>query len=252
MMLFARSILLLNLVTLCFTPPLFADWVIGGSATIEFDTSASMFGSLALDRFYGTGSGVDSATGAEITAGTGGGVDLSSSSGLVNLNHTVNGTSVTNPDARRGRQATNADIDTTSAETIAASWSSNEQFGIDGVTRFSTVLGPFVLGDFGVTYDSLTNKLYLENNFDPATFVGFPVFRVDSPTFVSTASGFTVSGDLLVDDLFGASFGLTPSEDIGFFSMNAITAVPEPSSAVLLVMSSLGLALMRRRKLHAR
>ncbi|MEZ6077666.1 MAG: PEP-CTERM sorting domain-containing protein [Pirellulaceae bacterium] len=164
----------------------------------------------------------------------------------------MNGTSVTNPDARRGRQATNADIDTTSAETIAASWSSNEQFGIDGVTRFSTVLGPFVLGDFGVTYDSLTNKLYLENNFDPATFVGFPVFRVDSPTFVSTASGFTVSGDLLVDDLFGASFGLTPSEDIGFFSMNAITAVPEPSSAVLLVMSSLGLALMRRRKLHAR
>ncbi|QDV25829.1 PEP-CTERM sorting domain-containing protein [Aureliella helgolandensis] len=248
MMLFARSILLLNIVTLCFTPPLFADLVIGGSATIEFDTSSSMFSSLALDRFYGTGSGVDSATGTEITAGTGGGVDLSSSSGLVNLNHTVNGASVTNPDARRGRQATNADIDTTSAATIAASWSSNEQFGIDGVTRFSTVQGPFVLGDFAVTFDSLNTRLTLVNNFD---FPNSPTFYVDTPTFVTAANGFTASGDLRIGSTLGL-FGFSVGDDVGFFNLNATTAVPEPSSGVLLSMSSLGLALMRRRKLLAR
>lgn len=220
-----------------------ADLVVGGQATLQFDTASSMFFLLTLDRFYGTGNGVDTATGDQIQAGIGGGTSLTSS-GLVDLIHTVNGASVTNPVdvplQRRHRQATNADIDTNNPH---STWSNLDVIGIDGVTRFASGLGPFVLGDFALKYDSTTSVLSINNNFD---FLDSQAFRVQNPTFALTANGFTATGDLRIGSAL-ALFGFTPGDDVGFFTLNAITAVPEPSSALLLVCSTVSLAFHRRK-----
>lgn len=216
-----------------------AEVILSGSALVQFDTTAlATFTGLTPSRFYGTGSQVDSATGTDVTAGSGGGAAIAPAP-LVNLTHNINVGLVTNPTGR-ARQSSNADIDRLSP---LSTWTTGEQIGIDGIARFDVFpSGIFVLGDYSLTYDSGT--LSLNNNFQ------FPgeAFRVLSPTVTTTPNGFTLEGDLLTGTGLFAGFGIPLNSDIGFFSLNAVTAVPEPSSAMLFGFGAFSLLRLRRRR----
>ena len=222
--------------------------ITAGAATIQFDTTSSLFApnpgffglSLTLDRYYGVGTGADTATAMDIANGTGGIAIVSGPS--VNLVHVINGASAVDPTGR-DRQTTNADLDITSPLTT---WSASERIGLDGVTRFDIGGSPFVLGDYSLSYSAGTNTLSITNNFAPAG----EAFRVIAPTVSTTVNGFVLSGDLrLGNDM--AVFGYTPGDDVGFITLNAFestTAVPEPSSFAVLAFGGIALSVYRKRR----
>lgn len=214
-----------------------ADVLLGGNANIQFD-AIQLFNTtgLAPNWFYSFSNGSATATQADILTNLGGGAPIGAAA-TYNLDHQILVGPVSNPTGR-ARQITNADLDPNSPLT---SWSIGEQIGIDGVTIFGGV-GLLISGDFSLQYSTPLNRLSIINNFQGT----IEAFRVNNPTFATTANGFTVSGDLRTGDFF-PFFAIPVDQDLGFFTLNAITAVPEPSSALLLVFSTVGLAFHRRK-----
>ena len=218
-----------------------ADVLLGGSANVEFDRD-SLFTITGLTPvwFYSADNGARTATSAQILQPFGGGGAALSNSVNYNLNHEIIIGPVNNPSGR-GRQPTNASIDRLAP---AATWSNDEQIGIDGVTVFTVApTGGLVSGDFSLRYSSSLNRLSLINNFQ----IGVEAFRINNPTFSTNSLGFTVQGDLLTGDFFPLN-GIALDQKVGRFSLNAITAVPEPSSLALMAVSAAGLAWLRRRR----
>jgi hypothetical protein len=219
--------------------PLKADVITSGSATINLNTS--VFGALGLtpDRFYGSGSGASTATGAEIVGGIGGTV-INPVPTTLNLLHTINVGAVSNP-SDRARQSTVLDINPL---TPASTWGVGERIGIDGVLRFALPNSTsFSLGDYSLTFDSSQTRLSIVNN------LSFPAeaFRVNAPVFTSGANGFQVEGSLLIGSGL-AGFGFTEGSTAGSFSLNAITAVPEPTSSILVMGALAGFGWLRWRR----
>ena len=220
-----------------------ADLILGGNAIVQFDANqlANLNPGLGIGLtpvwYYDASNGAATATGAQISAPFAGGGAAVAPAALYNFNHQINIGPVTNPSGR-ARQTTNADLDPNSPLTT---WSSLEQIGVDGVTVFTvTPVGGLLVGDYSLTYSSALNRLSLFNNFQ----IGVEAFRVNNPTFTTTGSGFTIQGELLT----GAFFPLNNVDedlDVGFFTLNAITAVPEPSSMALLGLAVAGLGAKR-------
>ncbi len=218
-----------------------ADVVLGGSATVQFDTTALLNTTgLTPVWFYNSTNGAQTATQTEILAPFGGGGSALPPAATHSLNHAIIIGSVVNPTGR-ARQPTNADFDPISP---LASWSAGEQIGLDGITAFTVASGGgLVTGDFSVVYDSVLNRLSLVNNFQ------FPVeaFRVNNPTVTTNPLGFTVQGELSTGFFF-TGFGIPTDQRLGSFSMNTITAVPEPTSLALLACGITGFGFRRLRK----
>jgi hypothetical protein len=217
-----------------------ADVIVGGSAEVRYD-AALLLGVTGLTPvwYYDASNGAKTATQAEILAPFAGGGAPLGPAATYSLNHEIILGSVTNPTGR-SRQLTTADLNSNSP---LATWSGAEQIGIDGVTVFTVGGGGLVTGDFSLTYSSALNRLSLFNNFQ----IPVEAFRVNVPTFQTNANGFTIEGDLLTGDFFPFN-GIAADQKIGSFSLNVLTAVPEPSSLSLLALSSVSVLLIRRRR----
>lgn len=220
-----------------------ADLILGGNALVQLDANqlANLNPGLGIGLtpvwYYDASNGAATATGTEIAAPFAGGGAAVAPAALYNFNHQINIGPVANPSGR-ARQTTNADLDPTSPLTT---WSGTEQIGIDGVTAFTaTPSGGLLIGDYSLTYSSALNRLSLFNNFQ----IPVEAFRVNNPTFTTTANGFTIQGDLLTGAFFPLN-SVNADLDVGFFTLNAITAVPEPSSMVLLGLAAAGLSAKR-------
>ncbi|MFG0264938.1 MAG: PEP-CTERM sorting domain-containing protein [Rhodopirellula sp. JB055] len=216
--------------------------VTSGTAVFTFNNNSALFsgggGPLILNRFYGTG--VTTATSADLLAGTGGDPITIPGTGLVELSASINGASVSNPTGR-SRQTTNLDVDFAN---VLSTWGAGEQVGIDAVIRHQVdprdgggVVG---LGDFSLVNNAGTLTLF--NN------LSFPAdaFTIDNAAFTSNADGFTLNGDLLVSGSLAVLTGVTMGTNVGSFSLN-VTAVPEPSSMAILGLGSLAAVAYRRR-----
>jgi hypothetical protein len=225
------------------TPCASAAVILGGTASFTFDNNSMLFtggsGPFIMDRSYGTG--VATRTAAEILGGIGGDAITVPGSGLVLAGAVLNGASAGNP-IGRSRQATNLEVATNN---LLATWGLGEQIGIDFVLRTNVDPlfggGSIVLGDFSLVNNAGT--LVLMNNFS------FPAdaFTIGSPVFTDLGNGFSVSGDLLVSTSLSFLTGgaVAVGTNAGSFSM---TAIPEPSSAVLFVVAAGGITVMRRRR----
>ena len=226
---------LIAVFAICVVPhgPVQAEIIVGGTASIQYDATL-LLNSTGLTPvwFYGAGSGSSTATQAQILSLQGGGASLPASASY-SLSHEINVGSISNPTGR-ARQDTNADLSPTSPLTT---WSATERIGIDGVTVFSVGQAGLVTGDFSLLYSSSLNRISLFNNFQ----IPVEAFRVNDPTFTTTANGFTIEGTLRTGDFFPLN-GIAADQNIGTFSLNAITAVPEPSSVLLVSLAAVGFA----------
>lgn len=233
-------ICLLAMLSMTAVPVGRADVVVGGNAVIAYD-AAELFGTTGLTPvwLYDASNGAKTATQAEILAPFAGGGAPLGPAATYSLNHEIILGSVTNPSGR-SRQLTTADINPNSP---IASWSAGEQIGIDGITVFTVGGGGLVTGDFSLTYSSTLNRLSLFNNFQ----IPVEAFRVNAPTFQTNANGFTIEGDLLTGSFFPFN-GIAADQKVGSFTLNVLTAVPEPSSIVLLGLSAMSGLLIRRRR----
>lgn len=218
--------------------------IVGGSAEFMFDNNSSLFtggsGPLILDRLYGTA--VSTVTANDVAASIGGDAVWLPPSGLVTLDTLINGPAIDNQPTGRSRQVTELDVDFSN---VLATWGGGEQVGIDAVVRTNVDPGFgggfLVLGDFSLVNQAGT--LTLLNNFQ------FPAdaFTIGNPVFQEVAEGFTLGGDLLVGNSLSllTSGVVAAGTDVGSFSMT-VSAVPEPSSLLLLVASSIVVITFRR------
>lgn len=224
-----------------------AELVIGGNALIQFD-GAQLLNQTGLTPvwYYDANNGAATATSSEIFGvfsggGFQGGGAAVAPAAIYNFNHPILLGPVSDPTGR-DRQETNADLDPSSPLTT---WSAGERIGIDGVTVFAVGASGIAAGDYSLEYS--TGRLSLVNHLGGTV----EAFRVNNPTFTTTATGFLIEGDLLTGTFFSLN-GLQEDLDVGYFSFNAITAVPEPSTMVLLGLAAAGLGakrLVRRTKL---
>lgn len=219
--------------------PVQADMIVSGNATIQYD-AALLFNATGLTPvwFYDASNGASTATQTQILSLQGGGASLPASASY-SLNHEINIGPISSPTGR-GRQDTNADLSPTSPLTT---WSSTERIGIDGVTIFTVGGAGLATGDFSLLYSSSLDRLSLFNNFQ----IPVEAFRVNNPTFSTTANGFSIQGTLRTGDFFPLN-GISADQNIGSFSLSAITAVPEPTSMALLTSVLTGLAYRRIRR----
>jgi hypothetical protein len=238
-MIFRFALLAISSICIFSQRPVQAEIITSGTATIQYDASLLVNTTgLTPVWFYGAGNGASTATQAQILALQGGGASLPAAASY-SLSHDVNVGSISNPTGR-ARQDTNADLSPTSPLTT---WSATERIGIDGVTVFSVGQAGLVTGDFSLLYSSSANRISLFNNFQ----IPVEAFRVNNPTFTSTANGFTIEGTLRTGDFFPLN-GIAADQNIGTFSLNAITAVPEPSSVLLVSLAAVGFAYRIRKR----
>ena len=219
--------------------PVQADTIVSGTATIQYDASLLLNATgLTPVWFYGASNGASTATQTQILNLQGGGAPLPNSA-FYSLSHEINIGPISSP-AGRGRQDTNADLSPTSPLTT---WSASEQIGIDGVTIFTVGGAGLATGDFSLLYSSPLDRISLFNNFQ----IPVEAFRVNNPTFTTTANGFTIQGTLRTGDFFPLN-GIAANQNIGSFSLSANTAVPEPTSISLLATVLTGFAYRRIRR----
>lgn len=107
-------------------------------------------------------------------------------------------------------------------------------------------------GNLGLNYDALrndgTNTGWLFTNFvaDPTGSVD--VFDIRNLSLTLGANSLTMTGDLFVNEGFRDFTGVAAGLDVGSFTFNGITAVPEPSSSALLGAAGVAGAVIRRRR----
>lgn len=240
------TLIAVSIVSATYAQTLQAAVVMGGSAEFVFNNNSALFsggsGPLIMDRHYGTN--VDTATGLDLINGVGGDLIIVPGTGIVTLNANINGSSVTQP-ALRARQATNLDVDFSN---VLATWGPAEQIGIDSVLRTNVdpLFGGGVIGLGDYALRNQGGTLALVNNLSLSAVA----FTIGNASFVDLGNGFSLSGDLLsgqgISDL---TLGFVPTgTNVGTFSMS-VSAVPEPSSVVLLCATAGGLAI-RLRKRH--
>lgn len=238
-----------------------ADFITGGSATITIDVNqmSTPAGALSFDRFYGS-LGNEAATLTRNQMVTPSGPPFPGSpTAPVDLEFVINPATVTSPTGRR-RQGTTLDFERSGVlnswapSTVGAGTvSGGEQIGLDGVIR-TTVSddlggGTFVLGDFALRYapslaDGNVSGLVVTSNFD---FFNTPLFYIGNTSIVATAGSLTISGDLLLTEVYTSFFGGTARADVGDFRLVATTAVPEPGALTLLGSGLVALGLVCRR-----
>lgn len=151
------------------------------------------------------------------------------------LTYAVNGPSVSNLTDRFSQPTTFAYDGSDLLGTASG------QIGLGGVMRFIGDFGVppgdavFVLGDFGIVYDAARatagrSGWMIQNYFDfPATPV--PVFDVTDPTLTPGASGFTLSGTLVLAPEMEFFF---PGDALDVLGTFTLTAVPGPGPAALI------------------
>lgn len=107
------------------------------------------------------------------------------------------------------------------------------------------------LGDYSVYFDAsrvtaTTSGWVFSNHLGVSS--GSFAFDTFNTTVSVTANSFTLTGDLLVGSDLTDFSGLTTGARVGTFSLNGITAVPEPTSIALLSTVGIGAVFLRRRK----
>ncbi|OYP36088.1 PEP-CTERM sorting domain-containing protein [Rhodopirellula sp. MGV] len=178
----------------------------------------------------------------------------------------INSGSLVQPSGR-SRQATTLDFDSQASDltSFLASWAAatpgfgafgpslvgGEKVGIDGVLRFNSPLGVAVIGDLALQYDSTSTfgeGLTLTQNVDANAVLW--QLDIDDSTFVMDENGFSFEADMQTASIPAGFYGL--DSNAGRFSINAITAIPEPSSLFALVGVSVVTLIRRRRRMSNR
>jgi len=225
-----------------------ADTVVSGSATIDYDQAAweslaSGYGPtpvLTLSAFFDQAQ-VDARTTSQLLS------DPAPATNYLGEVYAMYGSTVTNLLGQYAQA-------TTFAFTPGNLTNHTGVIGLGGATRFAVYGGAFgslLYGDFTLQYS--TNRFayggsgwYLEGNIPPAA-AAFDLMNVN----ISESPGsFTISGDLGVSWEVANLLYSTPSDtlkDVGDFTFTGLTAVPEPSSIVL-VTGGLGLLWLARKR----
>ena len=232
-----------------------AGLILGGTVTFTFDESLSNAATPFSDVnavFKGTQSYAD------VIAGVGADSFDNVNGSQKTVTFSINGATPANITGRPNNAATTLDYN---ASNLLGSWtpgtdigaflSGGEQIGIQSMTRWSTGLGNVLLGEFAVRYapgriDATRSGLVLVSNIDFANAAYADLANVN---IVATEGSLGITGDLLYSDGFALLSG-DPSDvgvKFGTFQINAITAVPEPSS-VLLSLIATGVVFRFRKK----
>lgn len=142
------------------------------------------------------------------------------------------------------------------------STSATGTIGLDGATSFWYANVPVIntqsvwlgYGDLSLSFNAAravngNSGWFLTNNL----LFGQELYDVRNLSFANvvaatetTPGSFVMSGDLRVAPEYSFNWGLRENLDVGSFTLNAITAVPEPTTLGLL--GAAGLALVRRRR----
>ena len=219
--------------------------VLSGTMTVDF--SQTQFGALGTTGIQDfTQTTANSLTRAQILSTAG---DIVGS--WSNLPFAVNGTTVIDPDpGNRFVQATNFTYNPSNLTGTATG-----QIGLGGVTKWSTGLGPFFMGDYALEYDAsrvsgIYSGWFLQNHFD---FDANAFGLANVVTSNVSANGFSLVGNLVVRDDSGLTFfGATAGTSFGSFSFTASTsAAPEPSKSFLMLIGLGSVVIRRRRSLRA-
>lgn len=219
-------------------------YVSGGTVVISYNETAfssvtypspaiPLFADNSINSFNQTSS--NTLTSSEILT------DLGTFTAWTNINFGINPTTPQVNPTGRNLQSTSFSYDP-----LNLTGSASGQIGIGGTSRWviNPALGggPFVLGDFALTYGGSTWSL--ANNFAPAA----PAFYLSSPSLTSVSdTGFTLSGTLYASTTLQAFFGFAPDTSYGTISLTA-TAVPEPATAALLLLGTVSSILICRRR----
>ena len=235
-----------------------AELILGGTATFTFDESLSSAATPFTDVnavFKGTQSYSD------VVAGVGADTFDNVSGSQKTVTFLINGATPANITGRPNNAATTLDYNAsnplsswTPGTDIGAFLSGGEQIGIQSMTRWSTGLGNVLLGDFAIRYapgrtDANRSGLVLVSNIDFANAAYADLANIN---VVATDGTLDITGDLLYSDGFALLTG-DPGDvgvKFGTFQINAITAVPEPSS-VLLTLLATGIAFRYRKRTNA-
>jgi hypothetical protein len=221
-----------------------ADLIIGGTATFTFDEALSG-ASTPLNSLDAVFTGTQSR--AETLSGAGDPFDSVSGSEKT-ITFSINGATPATIVGRPNNAATTLDYD---ASNVFGSWtpagtdfgaflSGGEQIGLQSMTRWRGDFGgSLMFGDFAIRYapgriDGTRSGLVLVSNID---FANATYADLANITTVATDSALNISGDLLYSNGFSLLTG-DPTDvgvKFGSFQINAITAVPEPGSGLLVI-----------------
>ena len=107
------------------------------------------------------------------------------------------------------------------------------------------------LGDYSVYFDAsrltaTTSGWVFSNHLGVSS--GSFAFDTFNTSITVTPNSFTLTGDLLVGSDLTDFSGLTTGARVGTFSLNGITAVPEPSSIALLSIVGVGAVFLQKRR----
>jgi hypothetical protein len=234
--------------------------VIGGTATFTFDESLSGAATplSVLDSVY---KGTQSRT--DVINGIGADPFDSVVGSQKTVTFSINGSAPATIAGRPNNGPTTLDY---TAGDLFNSWSpgadlgafviGGEQIGIQSMTRWTGAFGTLIFGDFAIRYapgrtNATRSGLVLTSNID---FADAAYADLANITTSATGSALTISGDLLYSDGIALLTG-DPADvgvKFGTFQINAITAVPEPSSVLLVVLAGAGCAIRSRKRLALR
>jgi hypothetical protein len=245
---------ILPVVAVLFTSSARGDLVIGGTARFTFDEAVSG-ASTPINTLQAVFVGTQSR--AETLSGVGDPLDSVNGS-LKTITFQINGET---PAAITGRPNNAQTTLNYNPSDVLGSWTAGtdfgaflgggEQIGLQSMTRWGgDFTGSLLFGDFAIRHapgraNGVLSGLVLTSNID---FADATYADLANVTLTASSSSLKITGDLL----YSSGFALLTNDptDVGVrfgsFEVNAFTAVPEPSAAVLLV--TIGALSIRRRR----